>query len=123
MHHRSFTRPLPVGPVYRIRPDLTHHTPIMDMRTGSAAVARWYQVIPGEKFQRSDGYFAVYWVNGTEQIVPAPPDDAQPSLMAATAVSGDGSRLLVEDTTGSNPSKVETYVYQTQPKLSLRLVI
>lgn len=56
--------------------------------------------------------FAVYWVNGTEQIVPAPPDDAQPSLMAATAVSGDGSRLLVEDTTGSNPSKVETYVYQ-----------
>lgn len=56
--------------------------------------------------------YAVYWVNGTEQIVPAPPDDAQPSLMAATAVSGDWSTLLVEDTTGSNPSKVETYVYQ-----------
>lgn len=56
--------------------------------------------------------YAVYWVNGTEQIVPAPPDDPHPTLMAATAVSGDGSTLLVENTTGSNPSKVETYVYQ-----------
>jgi hypothetical protein len=56
--------------------------------------------------------YAVYWVNGTEQIVPAPPDDSHPTLMTANAVSGDGSTLLVEDTTGSNPSKVETYVYK-----------
>jgi hypothetical protein len=56
--------------------------------------------------------YAIYWVNGTEQIVPAPPDDPHPTLMTATAVSGDGSTLLVEDTTGSSPSKVETYVYK-----------
>jgi hypothetical protein len=56
--------------------------------------------------------YAVYWVNGTEQLVPAPPDDPSPTLMTATAVSGDGTTLLVEDTTGSNPSKVETYVFK-----------
>jgi probable HAF family extracellular repeat protein len=60
--------------------------------------------------------YAVYWVNGTEQIVPAPPDDPHPTLMAANAVSGDGSTLLVEDTTGSNPAKVETYVYRIATK-------
>jgi len=56
--------------------------------------------------------YAVYWVNGAEQIVPAPPDDPNPTLMTATAVSGDGSTLFVEDTTGSNSSKVETYIFK-----------
>ena len=56
--------------------------------------------------------YAVYWVNGNEQLVPAPPDDPMPTIMNATAVSGDGSTLLVEDTTGSNPSKVEAYLFK-----------
>jgi len=60
--------------------------------------------------------YAVYWVNGAEELVPAPPDDPNASTMAATAISGDGSTLLVEDTTGSNPSKVETYVFKIAAK-------
>jgi len=60
--------------------------------------------------------YGVYWVNGTEQLVPAPPNDPNPTIMSATAVSGDGSTLLVEDTTGSNPSKVETYVFKIATK-------
>ena len=55
--------------------------------------------------------YALYWVNGVETIIAAPPDDPSANLMTATAVSGDGSTLFVEDTSGTNGSKVETYVY------------
>ncbi len=44
--------------------------------------------------------YALYWVNGVETVIPAPPDDPTANLMTATAVSGDGTTLLVEDTTG-----------------------
>lgn len=53
---------------------------------------------------------AAYWVNGVESVVPAPPDDPGAVTMGATAVSGDGSTLLVQDGTVYS-TKVETYVY------------
>jgi hypothetical protein len=53
--------------------------------------------------------YAVYWENGQEFLVPAPPDDPTANNMTATAVSGDGSTLLIEDTTSSH---VESYVYK-----------
>jgi probable HAF family extracellular repeat protein len=56
------------------------------------------------------GQIAVYWVNGVEAIVPAPPDDPGTTTMSATGVSGDGTTLLVQDGTIYS-SKVETYVY------------
>ena len=56
--------------------------------------------------------YAVYWVNGVEELVPTPPDDPNAVTMSATAVSGDGSTLLVEDISGSNGSKIETYVFK-----------
>ena len=52
--------------------------------------------------------YAAYWVNEQEYLVPAPPDDPAANNMTATAVSGDGSTLLVEDATSSH---VESYVY------------
>jgi probable HAF family extracellular repeat protein len=52
---------------------------------------------------------AVYWVNGVESLVPAPPDDSTPTMMSATGVSGDGTTLIVQDQTGS---KTESYVYK-----------
>jgi probable HAF family extracellular repeat protein len=53
---------------------------------------------------------AAYWVNGVESVVPAPPDDPNAAIMSATAVSGDGTTLLVQD--GSTYSAtVETYIY------------
>ncbi len=52
--------------------------------------------------------YAAYWVNEQEYLVPAPPDDPSANNMTATAVSGDGSTLLVEDTTSAH---VESYVY------------
>ena len=55
--------------------------------------------------------YALYWVNGVETVIPAPPDDPSANLMTATAVSGDGTALLVEDTTGTNAAKVQTFVY------------
>jgi hypothetical protein len=55
--------------------------------------------------------YALYWVNGVETVIPPPPDDPSANLMTATAVSGDGTTLLVEDTTGTNGSKVQTFVY------------
>lgn len=53
---------------------------------------------------------AAYWVNGVEAVVPAPPDDPSPVVMTATAVSGDGTSLLVQDGTPYG-GRVETYVY------------
>ena len=52
---------------------------------------------------------AAYWVNGVESVVPAPPDDLTASTMSATAVSGDGTTLLVQD--GTLYTTVETFVY------------
>jgi hypothetical protein len=45
--------------------------------------------------------FAVYWVNGAESLVPAPPDDPTPNTMSATGVSSDGTTLIVQDQVGS----------------------
>ncbi len=52
--------------------------------------------------------YAVYWVNGVESLVPAPPDDPTPNTMSATGVSGDGTTLIVQDQTGTN---TESYVF------------
>ena len=37
--------------------------------------------------------YALYWVNGVETVIPAPPDDPTANLMTATAVSGDATTL------------------------------
>lgn len=52
--------------------------------------------------------YAVYWVNGVESLVQAPPDDPNATLMMSTGISADGSTLLVQDQSGA---KIETYVY------------
>ena len=52
---------------------------------------------------------AAYWVNGVESVLPAPPDDLTAGNMSATAVSGDGTTLLVQD--GTLYTTVETFVY------------
>jgi hypothetical protein len=56
---------------------------------------------------------AAYWVNGIESVIPAPPDDPGAAAMSVTAVSGDGTALLVQDQGNVNSLnyKVETYVY------------
>src|ERR1035441_6607819 len=38
--------------------------------------------------------YAAYWVNGVESLVPAPPDDPNPTTMSATGISGDGTTLI-----------------------------
>jgi probable HAF family extracellular repeat protein len=53
---------------------------------------------------------AAYWVNGVESVVPAPPADPGAITVSATAVSGDGSTLLVQDGTPYSAT-VETFVY------------
>ena len=53
---------------------------------------------------------AAYWVNGVESVVPAPPDDPGAITVSATAVSGDGTTLLVQDGTVYS-ARVETFVY------------
>jgi hypothetical protein len=53
---------------------------------------------------------AAYWVNGVETVVPAPPGDPGAITVSATAVSGDGATLLVQDGTVYS-AKVETFVY------------
>jgi hypothetical protein len=53
---------------------------------------------------------AAYWVKGVESVVPAPPDDPGAITVSATAVSGDGTTLLVQDGTVYS-AKVETFVY------------
>jgi hypothetical protein len=50
---------------------------------------------------------AAYWVNGVESVVPAPPDDPGAITVSATAVSGDGTTLLVQDDT-PHTATVET---------------
>ena len=53
--------------------------------------------------------YAAYWVNGVESLVPAPPDDPNPTIMSATGVSGDGTTLIVQD---QSPNKTESYVFK-----------
>jgi len=53
---------------------------------------------------------AAYWVNGVESVIPAPPDDPGAITVSATAVSGDGTTLLVQDGTAYS-ARVETFVY------------
>jgi len=53
---------------------------------------------------------AAYWVNGVENVVPAPPDDPSAITVIATGVSGDGTTLLVQDGTVYSAA-VETYVF------------
>lgn len=53
---------------------------------------------------------AAYWVNSIESVVPAPPDDPGAITMSATAVSGDGTTLLVQDG-NSYGGRIETYVF------------
>ena len=53
---------------------------------------------------------AAYWVNGVESVVSAPADDPGAITVSATAVSGDGTTLLVQDGTPYTAT-VETYVY------------
>jgi probable HAF family extracellular repeat protein len=56
--------------------------------------------------------YAAYWTNGVESLVPAPPDDPTATAMTVTAVSGDGSTLLVQDDNNAVVyGKVESYVY------------
>jgi probable HAF family extracellular repeat protein len=53
--------------------------------------------------------YAVYWVNGVESLVPAPPDDPTPTAMTAVGISGNGTTLIVQDQTSN---KVESYVFK-----------
>jgi probable HAF family extracellular repeat protein len=53
---------------------------------------------------------AAYWVNGVESVVPTPPDDPGAITVSATAVSGDGTTLLVQDGTPYTAT-VESYVF------------
>ena len=53
---------------------------------------------------------AAYWVNGVESVIPDPPDDPGAITVSATAVSGDGTTLLVQDGTVYSGT-VETFVY------------
>jgi hypothetical protein len=53
---------------------------------------------------------AAYWVNGVEYVIPGPPDDPGAITVSATAVSADGTTLLVQDGPGP-PAPAETFVY------------
>jgi probable HAF family extracellular repeat protein len=56
--------------------------------------------------------YAAYWTNGVEYLVPTPPDDPATTDMSVTAISGDGSTLVVQDYNNSPIyGRVESYVY------------
>jgi probable HAF family extracellular repeat protein len=56
--------------------------------------------------------YATYWTNGVESLVPTPPDDLTTTSMSVTAISGDGSTLVVQDYNNSPIyGKVESYAY------------
>jgi probable HAF family extracellular repeat protein len=58
------------------------------------------------------GSYATYWTNGVESLVPTPPDDPTTTAMNVTAISGDGSTLVVQDYNNAVIyGKVESYVY------------
>jgi probable HAF family extracellular repeat protein len=54
---------------------------------------------------------AAYWVNGVESVIPDPPDDPGAITVSATAVSGDGTTLLVQDGNVYSAT-AETFVYK-----------
>ena len=57
--------------------------------------------------------YATYWTNGVESLVPTPPDDPTATALTVTAISGDGSTLVVQDYNNvPNYGKVESYVYR-----------
>lgn len=67
----------------------------------------------GELTNGFQATYATYWTNGVESLVPAPPDDPTSLAMDVTAISGDGSTLVVQDTNNSVVyGKVESYVYR-----------
>jgi probable HAF family extracellular repeat protein len=56
--------------------------------------------------------YAAYWTNGVESLVPAPPDDPTATALTVTAISGDGSTLVVQDDNNAIIyGGVESYVY------------
>jgi probable HAF family extracellular repeat protein len=56
--------------------------------------------------------YATYWMDGVESLVPAPPDDPTATAMTVTAISGDGSTLVVQDDNNAVIyGKVESYIY------------
>ena len=56
--------------------------------------------------------YAAYWTNSVESLVPAPPDDPTATAMTVTAISGDGSTLVVQDDNNAVIyGQVESYVY------------
>ena len=82
----------------------------------ATAISRDGSVVAGSTTGTlTNGYqasFATYWVNGVESLVPAPPDDPTAIAMNVTAISGDGSTLVVQDYNNSvNYGEVESYVY------------
>jgi len=66
----------------------------------------------GELTNGFQASYATYWTNGVESLVPAPPDDPAASAMNVTAISGDGSTLVVQDFNNAIIyGGVESYVY------------
>ncbi len=66
----------------------------------------------GEIMNGFQATYATYWTNGVESLVPAPPDDPTAIAMNVTAISGDGSTLVVQDFNNSVIyGGVESYVY------------
>jgi probable HAF family extracellular repeat protein len=57
--------------------------------------------------------YAAYWTNGAESLVHTPPDDPTATAMTVTAISGDGSTLVVQDDNNAIIyGGVESYVYR-----------
>lgn len=66
----------------------------------------------GELTSGSQASYATYWTNGVELLLPPPPDDPNATAMNVTAISGDGSTLVVQDFNNSVIyGEVESYVY------------
>ncbi len=67
----------------------------------------------GELTNGFQASYATYWTNGVECLVPVPPDDPTANDLTVTAISGDGSTLVVQDFNNSVIyGKVESYVYR-----------
>ena len=95
---------------------LTCQARLASTRKGLLRPAQWHQPrwLGGRRLhgRRGDQWlsiqYAVFWVNGVESLVPAPPDNPTPTIMSATGVSGDGTTLIVQDQAGS---QTESYVF------------
>jgi probable HAF family extracellular repeat protein len=64
----------------------------------------------------TNGYqagYAAYWVKGVESLVPTPPDDPTTTSLSVTAISGDGSTLVVQDYNNvPTYGRVASYLYR-----------